>query len=137
MRLPLLLSLLTLAACAGPLPTPAPDQAWVDLQASGIELLMSHKLDGKQTADGRYFQVSPGAHELEARYRFEITQGGVGSFAEPREMTCYLRVRYDHFAAGQHYRLEARSQLFRARGWLYDANRQVVARAEVLHCGTF
>ncbi|WP_394560009.1 hypothetical protein [Aquipseudomonas alcaligenes] len=137
MRLPLLLSLLTLGACASPLPPHDADQAWIDLWASGAELLMAHKLDGKQTADGRYFQVSPGAHELEARYKFEVSQGGIGSLTEPREVTCYLRVRYDNFVAGQRYRMEARPQLLKAQGWLYGEDRQVLARAQVLRCGTF
>lgn len=133
----LLAALLVLGACAGPLPTPSPDKAWVDLWASGADLLMSHKLDGKQTADGRYFEVSPGAHTLEVRYRFDAMIGPAMSFSEPREVTCYLRVRYDGFAAGQRYRLETQSLQLRAQGWLFDEQRQKVARAEVDRCGSF
>lgn len=138
MRTPtLLLSLLALGACAGPLPTPSPEHAWVDLWASGAQLLMAHKLDEQQTADGRYFEVTPGTHRLEVRYQFDVTSGPAGSFGEPREVTCYLRVDYAHFAAGRRYQLQAQPLQLKAQGWLYDDQRQKVARAEVLRCGTF
>lgn len=138
MRLPLLmLTLLALGACASPLPEPSKDQAWVDFWASGSELLMAHKLDGRRVDDGRFFQVPPGAHELEVRYQFEVSHGAVGSLSEPRQVTCYLQVRYDQFGPGKRYRLEARPQLLKAQGWLYDEQRNLVARAKVLRCGTF
>lgn len=138
MRLPLLLStLLALGACASPLPPPSHDKAWVDLRASGSELLMAHTLDDRRVDDGRFFEVDPGAHELEARYQFELTHGPVASFSEPRQVTCYLRVRHDGFVAGQRYRFEARPQQLKAQGWLYDDQRNLLARAQVVRCGTF
>ena len=57
--------------------------------------------------------------------------------AEPMQRTCELRVRYDNFAAGQRYRIEARTLAMSAQGWLYDDQRNVLARARVLRCGVF
>jgi hypothetical protein len=138
MRLPLLLPLLALGACASPLPPADPQQAWVELYASPGYTLMAHKQDDQQTRDGRYFQVAPGAHELQVRFQFEVTGGGGGEFSsEPIEMTCHLRLRYDGFVAGQRYRIEARPLQYKAQGWLYGEGRQVLARADVLRCSTF
>lgn len=139
MRPLFLLALLSLSACASPLPTPDPQQAWVTLYASAGYTLMAHKLDDQQTPDGRYFQVSPGAHTLDVRFQFEVAGGGGGSDfnSEPLQMTCHLRLQYDGFAAGQQYRIEARPLLMKAQGWLYDSQRRVLARAKVLRCNTF
>jgi len=139
MRQPLLLaSLLLLGACASPLPAADPSMAWIDLKGEGIDLLMAERLDRERVNDGRYFQVTPGAHELEMRYRFEIAGGGgVSMISEPQELTCDVRIRYDDFKAGQRYRVEARSAAMRAYTVLYDADRNVLARGKNLRCGTF
>ncbi|MEO4047967.1 hypothetical protein AAFN46_12855 [Pseudomonas sp. CAU 1711] len=139
MRLLLTLSLLALAACASPLPQPDPRQAWVELQIHGGQTLMAHRLDDRRWPDGRYFQVAPGAHRLEVRFQFEVAGGGGGDDfnGEPIQMTCHLRMDYDGFAAGQRYRIEARPMQYKARGWLYDDQGQVLARAKVLRCNTF
>jgi hypothetical protein len=137
MRYPLLIiSLLMLSACASPLPPRDPGMAWVDLYTTASDLLMAEELDGKRLNDGRYFQLTPGAHELVARFQFEV-QGGGSMMAEPVQRTCELRVRYDDFAAGQRYRIEARTLAMSAQGWLYDEQRNVLARAKVLRCGVF
>lgn len=132
----LILSLLILGACASPLPPRDPGMAWVDLYTTASDLLMAEELDGKRVNDGRYFQITPGAHELIARFQFEV-QGGGSLMAEPIQRTCELRVRYDDFAAGQRYRIEARTLAMSAQGWLYDEQRNVLARARVLRCGVF
>ncbi len=49
---------------------------------------------------------------------------------EYTEITCYVSVRYDHFAAGQRYVLEVRSLANSVDAWLYDAERKVVAEEE-------
>src|SRR5690606_16363355 len=130
MRLPLLLPLLTLGACASPLPPADPQQAWVELYANAGYTLMAHRQDDQRTRDGRYFQVTPGAHELAVRCQFEVTRGGSGFRSEAIQMPCPLRFRYDGFAAGQRYRIEARPMQFEARGWLDGEGRQVLARAD-------
>ncbi|HSC85436.1 MAG TPA: hypothetical protein VLC30_17625 [Pseudomonas sp.] len=138
MRYLLLLNLLALAACASPLPSPDPQKAWVEVDSWPGDMLMANKLDGLDLRDGRFFQVPPGKHELEASFRFEVHFGGFGAFGSgPQQTTCYLRIRYDHFVAGQRYRMEARPMQARARGWLYDAQGNVLARATVVRCGSF
>lgn len=129
---------LVLSACASPLPAQDPSQAWVELRSHAGTLLMADRLDGQRLNDGRYFQVPAGAHELQARFQFEVNSGGglEGDY-EPRQVTCEIRVRHDNFVAGQRYRLEARPLQMKAQAWLYDQQRTVLARGKVLRCGTF
>ncbi|MBS7662765.1 hypothetical protein I0D00_12550 [Pseudomonas lalucatii] len=138
-RFALIASLSLLGACASPLPPHDPGLAWVELYTPASDLLMADELDGKRLDDGRYFQVSPGSHELISRFLFEVPGGGSGSdmMSEPIQRTCEIRVRYADFAAGQRYRLEARSIMYNAQAWLYDDQRNVLARGRVLRCGTF
>ena len=139
MRQPLMLaSLLMLGACASPLPAVDPNMAWVDLKGEGIDLLMAERLDRKRVNDGRYFQVMPGAHELEMRFSFEISGGGGASLmSEPQQLTCDIRIRYDDFKAGERYSIEARPVTMRGHATLYDAERNVLARGKNLRCGSF
>lgn len=85
---------------------------------------MADRLDGKRLEDGRFFQVTPGKHELVVRFDYEIYSGGVMS--QPVDRTCYLTVRYDDFKAGERYRLEARAPVMKPQVLLYDANREVL-----------
>jgi len=125
---------LLLTGCAGPLPQPDPNMAWVDMTAQTSDIFMSDQLDGKRTPDGRYFQVPPGAHELEARYEFEVTGGAFGLFGETHTIRCTLVIRYDDFQPGQRYLFQARSLGFTPQGWLRDEQRNVVAEAQAEHC---
>ena len=82
-----------LAACANPpLPADNPQMAWVDLYTQFGRLVMADKLDGKRLNDGRYFQVTPGAHELGIRFDYDITYGGM-RWAAPVTRACFRRVR--------------------------------------------
>jgi len=133
---PLLALLLTagLTGCAGPMPAPDPGMAWVDMRAQPSDIFMSDQLDDERTPDGRYFEVSPGAHELEARYEFEISSGGFGDFGDTQYLRCTMVIRYDDFQPGRRYLFQARSLGFTPQGWLYDEQRNVLARAEAEHC---
>lgn len=136
--LALLGAVLVLSACASPVPAPDPSQAWVELRSHAGTLLMADRLDDQRLNDGRYFQVPAGAHELQARFQFEVNGGGgLDGAYEPRQVTCEIRVRYDNFVAGQRYRLEARPMQMKAQAWLYDEQRNVLARGKILRCGTF
>lgn len=135
MRLPFALLLVAgLTGCAGPLPAPDPNMAWVEMSAQPSDIFMSDRLDDKRTPDGRFFQVTPGAHELEARYEFEISSGGLGDFGDTQYLRCTMVIRYDDFQAGRRYLFQARSLGFTPQGWLYDEQRNVLARAEAEHC---
>lgn len=136
--LAVLSAVLVLSACASPVPAPDPSQAWVELRSHAGTLLMADRLDGQRLNDGRYFQVPAGAHELQARFQFEVNGGGgLDGAYEPRQVTCEIRMRYDNFVAGQRYRLEARPMQMKAQAWLYDEQRNMLARGKILRCGTF
>ncbi|MFB4391157.1 MULTISPECIES: hypothetical protein [unclassified Pseudomonas] len=126
MRQPMMLiALSALGACASPLPPKDPEKAWVDLYTTTPgRTIMADRLDGKRLEDGRYFQITPGQHELVARFDYEVQAGGFN--ADPTERICYLTVRYDHFKAGERYRLEARAPAMQPQVLLYDGNRKVV-----------
>lgn len=126
MRQPMMLiALSALGACASPLPPKDPEKAWVDLYTTTPgRTIMADRLDGKRLEDGRYFQITPGQHELVVRFDYEVQAGGFN--ADPTERICYLTVRYDHFKAGERYRLEARAPAMQPQVLLYDGNRKVV-----------
>lgn len=136
MRLSLLLSLalLLLSACASTqLPEHDPQQAWVDLSAMPGKTILAERLDGQRLENGRYFQMTPGRHELVIRYDYEV-YGGAGMFGEPQERMCYLTLRYDAFAAGQRYVLQAQDIAMQAGARLYDPQRTIVAEARYINC---
>lgn len=136
MRLLLLLvSLCLLSACAStPLPKADPQQAWIDLETQTGKLVMAERLDNQRLNDGRYFQVTPGRHELMVRYDFEVFVGGMGMFSDPQERLCYVSLEYDDFKAGQRYRLQARSLGFNAYARLYSAEGKVLAEERQVNC---
>jgi len=134
-RLCLPLTLL-LSACAGPLPAPDPKMAWVELAPrETTSQLMADWQDGQRLREGRYFQVSPGAHQLDATFHYYYQ--GIPSGRNPLPIGCWLRLRYADFAAGQRYRLEAWTMGSQVQAMLYDSNGRELAEAEVLGCGSF
>ena len=131
----LVLTVCLLSACANtPIPPANPSMAWVDLETQTGKLVMAERLDNKRQADGRYFQVTPGSHELMVRFDFEVFVGGMGMFSDPQERLCYVTVDYDNFQPGQRYRLQARSLGFNAYARLYDATGKVVAEERLVNC---
>ncbi|WP_028695827.1 hypothetical protein [Pseudomonas cremoricolorata] len=126
MRQPMMLiALSVLGGCASPMPPVDPQQAWVDLYTmTPGRMLMADRLDGQRLDDGRYFQVTPGKHELVVRFDYEVYSGGLSM--NPTERTCYLTVRFNDFEAGQRYRLEARAPAMQPQVYLYGAGRQVL-----------
>ncbi|WP_448110131.1 PA0061/PA0062 family lipoprotein [Pseudomonas lini] len=135
-RLLLLLAAGAFVGCASPLPAVDPQMAWVDFAtpSPGGKLLMADRLDNQRLSDGRYFQVTPGSHELRVRFDFEVMGGGSGLMSAPLERLCYLTINYDHFEAGQRYLLEARSIAFTPSARLYNAKREIVAEDRLANC---
>ena len=135
-RLMLLLTACAVAGCTSPLPAVNPQMAWVDFSTpfANDKLLMAERLDNQRMRDGRFFQVTPGKHELMVRFDFEVPGGGMGIMSGPTERLCYLTINYDHFEAGQRYVLEARSIAFTPSARLYNAKREIVAEDRQSYC---
>lgn len=128
---------LFLSACAStPLPPVDPQQAWVDFATPtpGAKLVMAQRLDGKNLPDGRYFQFPPGGHELMVRFDFEVPTGELTRLGETSDRTCFITLQYDHFEAGQRYRLEGRSLGYTPNIRLYNAARQLLAQERSVNC---
>lgn len=125
-----------LAGCQTPIPPVDPNMAWVEFSTPtpGGKLLMAERLDNQRLTDGRFFQVTPGSHELLVRFDFEAFGGGGGLMNDPVERLCYLTIRFDHFEAGQRYVLEGRSLAFTPSARLYNAKREIVAEDRNTYC---
>ena len=124
-----------LCACAStPLPAADPAKAWVDLETQTGKLVMAERLDNQRLNDGRYFQVTPGSHELMVRFDFEVFVGGMGMFSDPQERLCYITLNYDNFQPGQRYRVQARSLGFNAYARLYNAEGKVLSEERLVNC---
>lgn len=132
------IAFIVLSACTStPVPPADPKQAWVDFATPtpGAKLVMAQRLDGKNLNDGRYFQVPPGRHELMVRFDFEVPAGGsLSGFGQTIDRTCFITVQYDHFEAGQRYRLEGRSLAYTPNIRLYNAARQLLAEERSVNC---
>jgi len=129
-----LFTAVALSACTTtPVPQADPRLAWVDLSTVSGKLVMADRLDDRRWPDGRYFQVTPGEHELIVRFDFEV-YGGIGFNTDTFERKCYITLRYEHFQAGQRYRVEAREIGLRPSARLYDSQRQIVAEDSHINC---
>ena len=131
----LVLTVCLLSACANtPIPPANPSMAWVDLETQTGKLVMAERLDNQRLTDGRYFQVTPGSHELMVRFDYEVFIGGMSQFSNPQERLCYLTLNYADFQPGQRYRLQARSLGFNAYARLFNAEGKVVAEERLVNC---
>ncbi|WP_437879835.1 hypothetical protein [Pseudomonas sp. LRF_L74] len=118
------------------MPSHDPSQAWVDL-SSKLEKdnLQALRVDAKPLEDDRFFQVSPGKHELQMRFQFAVDPSNIGPQSEAMPRTCLMTLDYAEFSAGERYRLEAGSYGFRPWVQLYDERGQRVAKAKEGRCG--
>ncbi|AYC30895.1 hypothetical protein D3880_00170 [Pseudomonas cavernae] len=132
----LIISLLSLGGCAL-LPPHDPSQAWVDLRTNPDSTLLANQVDEKPLDDERFFQVSPGAHELQVRLQFAVEASNIGPSSPPHQRDCRLNLEYPQFAAGQRYRLVAGHIGFRPWAKLYDEQNQLLARGREGGCGEF
>ncbi|MGH8438549.1 MAG: hypothetical protein ACRERW_05755 [Pseudomonas sp.] len=136
-RMMLLLAASVVAGCQAPMPAANPLMAWVDFSTPfpNDRLLLAERLDKQRLSDGRFFEVSPGSHELIVRFDYEVTGGGgMGMMGGPSVRVCYLTINYEHFEAGQRYVLEGRSMALTPEARLYNAKREIVAEASDFYC---
>ncbi len=135
MRLLLIVLLLNLGGCALLMPRHDPNQAWIDLNQQGDQQLRASKVDNQTLSDTRFFQVSPGRHELEMRLEFEVGGHDIGQGSTSYRRTCLLKLAYGDFTAGARYQLEAGGIGFRPWARLYDERNREVAKARESRCG--
>ena len=138
-RLTLLFAITVIAACQTPMPAANPQMAWVafSMPFPNDRVLLAERLDKQRLSDGRFFQVSPGSHELVVRFDYEVNGGGgMSMMGGPTVRQCYLTVNYAHFMAGQRYVLEARSMAMTPEARLYDAKGKIVAEVSEFYCLT-
>lgn len=136
-RLLLVLAITLVAGCQTPMPVANPQMAWVDFSTPfpNDRVLMAERLDNQRLRDGRFFQVTPGRHELVVRFDYEVNGGGgISLMGGTTVRQCYLTVNYSHFQAGQRYVLEARSMALTPEARLYDAKGEVVAEVSEFYC---
>jgi hypothetical protein len=112
-----------------------PSQAWIDLAGPEKNTLQAVQVDAKPQDDDDYFQIQPGAHELEVRFSFEVSGSNIGRDSEALPRTCLLTLDYAGFAAGERYRLEAGSFGFRPWAQLYGTDGSKLAQAREGRCG--
>jgi len=127
---------LALSGCNLLMPRHDPGKAWVELNPREPYSLRASEVDQRELDEHRFFQVSPGAHELGLRYRFEVDGSNIGPNSPPYERNCLIRLNYAEFTAGERYSLEVGKVGFRPWARLYDEQRQEVARGRESGCGT-
>lgn len=136
-RLLLVLAITLITGCQTPMPVANPQMAWVDFSTPfpNDRVLMAERLDKQRLRDGRFFQVTPGSHELVVRFDYDVNGGGgISLMGGTTVRQCYLTVNYAHFQAGQRYVLEARSMALTPQARLYDAKGEVVAEVSEFYC---
>ena len=136
-RLLLLLLITVIPGCQTPLPAANPQMAWVDLSLPfpNARVLLAERLDKQRLDEGRFFQVSPGSHELVVRFDYETNGGGgMSMLGGTTVRQCYLTLDYAHFQGGQRYVLEARSMALTPEARLYNAAREIVAEVSEFYC---
>ncbi len=124
--------LIACSACAAPLPEHDSNMAWVDVQAQAGHQLSAQRMDGEKVDDARYFQISPGAHQLQVRLTYE--RGG--SNAADSQRRCLVDIAYSEFAAGQRYSIRALAKGWTVRVWLHNAAGQRIIESKPVRCGS-
>ncbi len=128
------LALASLGGCAGPLPAVDPNMAWIDMGTRTGKLVMAESVDKKRLNDGRFFQITPGPHELTVRFDYEVYVGGMAMNTDPLERICYISVAYPNFEAGRRYHLEGVALGFQASARLYDDKGVQIASDQRIIC---
>ncbi|TRX73856.1 PA0061/PA0062 family lipoprotein [Pseudomonas mangiferae] len=135
MRNPLLYCLFPVLGACSLMPRHDPAQAWVDLDDDTAGVVQATQVDSQPLEDDRYFQVTPGEHELQVRLQFDVDPANIGPDSAGLSRTCLLTLDYDGFDAGRRYRLDTGSAGFRPWAQLKDERGAPVARAREGRCG--
>lgn len=93
-----MLGLLTLLSGCAAIPKADPSEAWIGLQEDPQSDLLAERVDGKRLNDGRYFEVTPGAHRLD----MTLFVDGMG---DENLEECQAHIDFKQFKAGEHYKL--------------------------------
>ena len=125
--IPALGLVLLLSACAGPMPKQDPSEAWIGFKEEGNSDLMAERVDGKNTQDGRFFEVMPGAHLLDVT----LYEGATG---DENEVDCQGKLNYTGFKAGEHYELIESSLGPEVSARLVDSHGKEVAHTADFNC---
>ncbi len=124
--------LIACSACAAPVPEHDSSQAWIDVQSQAGHQLSAQGVDGNKVNDARYFQVSPGQHQLQVRLTYE--RGG--SHTGDSQRRCLVGIAYSEFAAGQRYSIRALAKGWTVRAWLYSSDGQRLIESKPIRCGS-
>lgn len=127
MLIPTLGLVCLLSACAGPMPKADPSEAWIGLQEEAPNDLLAERVDGRPINDGRFFEVTPGAHKLDVML-VEIPLG------DNNQEYCSGQVSYNRFQAGEHYKLVESSLGQEASARLLDSHGKEVATTGDFQC---
>ncbi len=115
------------------LPDPDPGKAWIDLHSVDDSRLQAMATDRQPLRDTRYFEVTPGTHQLELLARFTVQPQDVGGSHSIRR-DCQLNIEYHDFSAGSRYRLEAGHYGFLPWARLHDSSGQLLAQGKPAGC---
>lgn len=88
---------------------------------------MAERVDGKNTRDGRFFEVTPGAHRLDVT----LYEGASG---DQNQVDCQGNVSYQGFKAGGHYQLIESSLGAQISARLVDGQGKEVAHTADFNC---
>ena len=124
--------LVTCSACAAPLPEHDLDMAWIDVQSQGGHQLSAQRMDGAKVDDARYFQTSPGEHELQMRLTYDRS----GSATGDSQRRCRINITYAGYQAGQRYSIRALAKGWTVRAWLYSSDGQRLIESKPVRCGS-
>lgn len=124
--------LVSCTACAVPLPEHDPNMAWIDVQAQAGHQLSAQRIDGHKVNDARYFQVTPGAHQLQVRLTYERSGNSRGD----SQRRCLVDIAYPEFTADHRYSIRALAKGWTVRAWLYNSDGQRIIESKPVRCGS-
>lgn len=121
-----------ITGCAAELPERDSSMAWVDVNGRAGYTLSARRLNGKPISDARYFQLTPGRHQLELRLGYERRGSSTGS----QWRYCKIELDYDSFAAGERYSIDAVAMGFTVRVWLRNQAGERLLESRSVRCGS-